>query len=349
MRIRVGAVGLRPALAVHATVALAGAGAEVVPLPATRSGDAPGSSSEPAGDATTAAVHLVLVDGAGPLDPASLGHAVDGAVPCVVVHLPGEQGPARALAAALSAAAVVELPAAADWLAARVAPGTPTGPGPAGGCGALVLVGATGGAGTSTLAIAAAAAGGDCLLVDADPASPGLDLPLGLTEVPGARWPAIPSSADPLDAASLRAALPTVGGLGLLTGTPPDPADARVPAVVAVGRRHFDHVVVDAGRALPGWLTPDDVVVVVAPATLAGVVGARRVLVGHAGGRAVLALRETPWLDPGAVAGELGVERLLVLPRLRGIAEATECGDLLGGRGGRALHRLGAQAWAVAA
>lgn len=349
MRIRVGAVGLRPALAVHATAALAGAGAEVVPMPAARSGDVPGSSSESAGDGTTAAVHLVLVDGAGPLDPAWPGHPVDGAVRCVVVHLPGEQDRARALATALSAAAVVELPAAADWLAARVAPGTPTEPSPAGRCGALVVVGATGGAGTSTLAIAAAAAGGDCLLVDADPATTGLDLPLGLTEAPGARWPAIPTSADPLDAASLRAALPAVGGLHVLTGGPRDPADARVSAVVAVGRRHFDHVVVDAGRAVPGWLTTDDVVVVVAPATLAGVVGARRVLVGRPGGRAVLALRETPWLDPGAVAGELGVERLLVLPRLRRVAEATECGDLLGGRGGRALHRLGAQAWAVAA
>jgi hypothetical protein len=346
MGVRVGAMGLRPALAGHAAAALAPLGARVVPWPGRPAGD---------GASAVASLALLLFDGGAELAPSggaalagrdpSLDSLVSGsgdAVPRVVVHLPGEAIPAGAVAAAVGAVAVVELPTAGGWLSGAVAQREVAGPP------ALVVVGAVGGAGTSTVAIAAAAAATDCLLVDADPATTGLDLPLGMTELPGARWPAIPSSADPLDPASLRAALPALGEGSVLTGEGVDADDPRVTAVVQVARPHFGHVVVDAGRVLPAWVGPADPVVVVAPATLAGVVGARRVVLARSPGPLVLAIRETPWLEPEAIAAELGLAGCLVLPTLRRVAEASQCGDLLGGRGGRALRRLGEQVWQAA-
>jgi hypothetical protein len=333
MGVRVGALGLRPALAGHAEAALRPVGAQVVPLPAVPGWEGP---------LAVGSLALVLLDGgAGDggsrLDPHS-GEAGE-PVPRVVVHLPGEGLRAGALAAAVGARAVVELPTAGTWLAGALASREPARPP------ALVVVGAVGGAGASTLAIAAAAAATDCLLVDADPATTGLDLPLGMTELPGARWTGIPTSADPLDPASLRAALPTVAGCAVLTGEGLGQDDPRVAAVVQVARRSHEHVVVDAGRALPAWLGPTDPVVVLAPATLAGVVGARRLVLARGAGPLVLAIRETPWLEPAAIAAELGLPDCLVVPALRRVAEASQCGDLLGGRPGRAVRRLGAQVW----
>ncbi|MCU0301046.1 MAG: hypothetical protein MUF35_05505 [Candidatus Nanopelagicales bacterium] len=338
MRVRVGVLGLRPGLAVHAVAAVAAAGAQVVPL-AGPEGDGPAALAPMAlTPAEAVDLDLVLLDGG---LPQAVQLAPPLAVPRLVVHLPGEHAQASRIASALAGRAVVELPSAAAWLAQQVAPAAPV-------PGALVVVGAVGGAGASTLAIAAAAAAGaDCLLVDADPRSTGLDLPLGMTELPGARWPAIPASDAPLVAESLRAALPRAGGVALLAGPPACASDPRVAAVVAVGRRHFPAVVVDAGRDVPSWVTPADEVVVVAPATLAGLIGVRRLL--EAAPRAPLvAVRPSAWLGADAVAAELGVHRVLDIPSMRRVAEAAECGDVLAGRVGRELRRLGARTWTAA-
>lgn len=77
----------------------------------------------------------------------------------------------------------------------------------------IAVVGAVGGAGTSTFAAALARLSpGPVTLIDADPASGGLDLLLGIEDVPGARWPDLLLGENPgglIDAGDLRAALPT--------------------------------------------------------------------------------------------------------------------------------------------
>ncbi len=274
------------------------------------------------------------------------------AAPVVVLCRAGEGPAAREAAVALGCAHVVELPLGAPWLVSQLAPQR--------GSAVLGVVGAVGGVGATTVAIACAlGAGPDCLLVDADPDSPGLDLPLGIPEGQGVRWSAIPDSPDPLDPSSLRSALPQVGGVrvvtgsgiesGLAAGTGPlgAPGRGRVAGVLGVGRAEFAHTVVDAGRGRvsPGLIGPRDAVALVLPATLAGVVAGRRVLADLTAGQVVVLLRPTGWLPADEVAEQLGVPVALEIPRLRRAAELADCGDLLSGRTGRALRTLGEQVW----
>jgi secretion/DNA translocation related CpaE-like protein len=275
-----------------------------------------------------------------------------GGVPVVVLCRPGEGQWAREAAVAAGCAHVVELPLGAPWLLSQLAPDR--------GSAVLGIVGAVGGVGATTIAIGCAVgAGPDCLLVDADPDSSGLDLPLGIPEGAGVRWSEIPDTPDPLDPVSLRSALPQVGGLtvvtgsgigsGLASGDGPGtlPGPGRVAGVLGVGRAEFTRTVVDAGRGrLPaGVLGPGDPVVLVLPATLAGVVAGRRALDGLAARQVVVLLRPTGWLPPADVAEQLGVPVAFEVPRLRRAAELADCGDLLSGRTGRALRTLGEQVW----
>lgn len=262
----------------------------------------------------------------------------------VVIHRSGEAERAVELASAISAAHVVELPTAAAWLQARLRPLDPTP--------VLAVVGAVGGVGASTVAIACAAgAGPGCLLVDADPRSPGLDLPLGVADGEGARWSAFPDSSEPLVSESVRAALPIVEGISLLTGSLPEPFGNRVTSVLDVGRRAFPRVVLDCGRDIgTAALAGGDAAVVVVPATLAGVVSARRVLdelatSGISTDRIVLALRPSGWLPREQVVGHLGDLACVEVPKLPRIGELADCGDLLSGRTGHRLRRLGAALW----
>lgn len=77
----------------------------------------------------------------------------------------------------------------------------------------IAVAGAVGGAGASTFAAALARLSPEPVtLVDADPASGGLDLLLGIEDTPGARWPDLllgENSGGLIDAGDLRAALPT--------------------------------------------------------------------------------------------------------------------------------------------
>ena len=228
MGVRIGLVGQRADLAVEVAALAARAGASVVSLGPDEVSHAVGGQMQ---------VDLVLVDvavvGAGALgDPGGLG------VPAWADRIggdpaPGEQGwgsrtptplegriragclssscaaPgegqwAREAAVAVGCAHVVELPLGAPWLVSQLAPDR--------GSAVLGIVGAVGGVGATTIAIGCAVgAGPDCLLVDADRDSPGLDLPLGIPEGAGVRWSEIPDTSDPLDAGSLRSALPQVG------------------------------------------------------------------------------------------------------------------------------------------
>ena len=260
-------------------------------------------------------------------------------LPLVLVHRGDERDPARELAARLGARHLVELPAGAAWL------GEQLGARPS--VARLAVVGATGGAGATTVAIACAAgADSDCLLVDADPWSAGLDLPLGIPDDDGARWTSIPDAAAPLVADSVRAALPVVDGVTVLTGPLPDPMGARLGAVLEVGRAAFARTVVDLGRdvtALPGSLV--DGVVVVCPATLPGVVSTRRLVGALPAQRLLVAVRATGWLPVGEVAEQLGGVPIVEVGRMPRAAELADCADLLSGRTGRTLRRLGQRIW----
>jgi hypothetical protein len=185
-----------------------------------------------------------------------------------------------------------------------------------------------------------------CLLVDADPCSTGLDLPVGIPDGQGARWSSIPAGAGALVADSLRASLPRIGELCVLTGPIAAPAEPRIGAVLRTGRADFASTVLDVGRGVaPAGLGARDAVAVVTPATLAGVVGSHRVVAGLPTRRIVLAVRPTGWLPPDEVAAQVGVERFVEVPTVRGLAERMDCGDVLVGRTGRALRRIGRDVW----
>ncbi len=339
MGVRIGLLAARADLAVEVAGAAARAGA------ALHTG---------AGWADMAGLDLVLVDVAagarGLGDPGQVAPLMhDGGVGSVVVVCRAEEvAGAQTLAESLAARHVVELPAGAGWLARQLAP--------AGRSGVLAVLGAVGGVGASTVAIACAAAAGTegsepgsrSLLVDADPRSPGLDLPLGIAEDDGVRWPGVPDGRSPLDPESLRSALPTVGPVAVLTGALADPGPERIAAVTAVGRAVYARTVLDLGRGpVPaGVLSPPDTVALVVPATVAGVVAARRVRCELPVDDMLVLVRPTGWLPVSEVAAQLGPGPVLEVPRLSRAAELADCGDLLSGRTGRALRRLGAEVWA---
>ncbi len=272
---------------------------------------------------------------------ASGGTSPNGGVgpPVVVAHRTGERDQARLVAARLAADHVVELPLGATWLAAQLQPASPAP--------LLAVIGAAGGIGTTTLAIACAASvAPDCLLVDADPGSAGLDLPLGIGDDVGGRWNAIPETDGPLVADSVRAALPTVEGISVLTG--PVPRHGSRPArILEVGRSAFRHTVVDLGRAIEtSPIGAGDAVVVLCPATLPGVVATRRVLADLPTERALVAVRPTGWLAVSEVSDQLGGVPIVEVGRISRLGELADCADLLSGRSGRALRKLGHSVWA---
>lgn len=260
-----------------------------------------------------------------------------GAAACIVVHLGGEALAARSAAEEVGADHVVELPAGGSWLAQRLVPARPRP--------ILAVLGAVGGAGATTVSIACAAgAGPDCLLVDADPLSVGMDLALGLPEATTGRWSAVPQTTQPLVEESFRAAFPVLQDVTVVTGPSPAASDDRVANVLRVGREHFRRTVVDLGRE-PSAVAAGDLVVIVAPATLAGVVASRRLLDRLPTDRVLVGVRPTAWLSARDAGEQLGVA-FRELPRLARAAEMADCGDLLGGRTGRAMRHLGGQIWA---
>lgn len=346
MAVQIGLVGQRADLALEVASLASRAGASVTAL------DPFDGLQAASGDGPAPDVDLVLVDAVAGAATAVRVAASPPGVPVVVICRAGEVDGAREAALRLGSAHVVELPAGAPWLVSQLAPEP--------GAAVLGVVGAVGGVGTTTVAIACAVgAGSDCLLVDADPDSPGLDLPLGIPEGAGARWSQIPDTPDPLDPASLRSALPQVGAVSVVTGSGIGsrtateggrvgaPGSGRVAGILGVGRSEFGRTVVDAGRGAPpvGLLGPADALALVLPATLAGVVAGRRVLADIATHQVVVLLRPSGWLPADEVAAQLGVPAVLEVPRLRRAAELADCGDLLTGRTGRALCQLGAQVW----
>jgi secretion/DNA translocation related CpaE-like protein len=117
------------------------------------------------------------------------------------------------------------------------------------------LLPGAGGAGASTLAVAlaviAARRGLQTVLLDADPLSGGLDLPLGLESAPGLRWPDVPPGPGRWPAGLLGAALPEIAGVRVLTCARDDAVPLRGPtagAAVDAAAREADLVVLDLPR-----------------------------------------------------------------------------------------------------
>ena len=341
MGVRIGLVGRRADLAVEVASLAARVGAVVVSLETIDAG-----STAPGGP-TREGVDLLLLD-ADTAGGARAPFVGPHRVPMAVICRADEVQAAQAAADRLACQHVVELPLGAAWLEEHVA--APTG------SGLLGVVGAVGGVGATTVAIACAmAAGPGSLLVDADPDSPGLDLALGIAEGKGVRWPQIPDSVAPLDAESLRAALPHIAGVTVVTG--PGTGDPRtagggptagqLAGVLGVGRAEFARTVVDLGRGTGTCrlVGPADTTALVVPASLAGVVSGRRILERLEVGRVVVMVRPSSWLPTTDVAEQLGIGAVLEIPSLRRAAEMADCGDLLAGRTGRALRELGEQVW----
>lgn len=119
----------------------------------------------------------------------------------------------------------------------------------------LAIVGGCGGAGATTLAAAVAVTAGRrglrSMLIDGDPLGGGIELVLGTEHYEGSRWPALLNAAGRVSASALRAALPSVDGLAVLswdrsdvTALPPE----AMRSVLGAAQRSSDLVVVDLPR-----------------------------------------------------------------------------------------------------
>lgn len=119
----------------------------------------------------------------------------------------------------------------------------------------LAFVGGCGGAGATTLAAAVAVTGSRrglrTMLIDGDPLGGGIDLALGNETGDGLRWPGLLNAAGRVSAAALRAALPVVDGLAVLSwdrsevaALPPE----AMRSVLGAAQRSSDLVVVDLPR-----------------------------------------------------------------------------------------------------
>jgi secretion/DNA translocation related CpaE-like protein len=120
------------------------------------------------------------------------------------------------------------------------------------------VLGGCGGAGASVLAAALALTavrqGDPALLVDLDVLGGGVDLLLGLEDDGGLRWPDLAGSAGRLAASALRAALPAVQGVAVLSQgrrRGAEPSDDAICAVVEAGRAIGGVTVLDVPRYPP--------------------------------------------------------------------------------------------------
>jgi secretion/DNA translocation related CpaE-like protein len=136
----------------------------------------------------------------------------------------------------------------------------------------------------SGLALAAANRRLRVLLVDGDPLGGGIDLTLGAEDTAGLRWPDLMGTSGRVSAPTLRAALPEIKQLAVLSWDRGDllsvPAEL-MRAVVTAGQRGGDLVVVDLPRRLDAAaeeaLVRSTCTLLVVPAEVRAVASAARV------------------------------------------------------------------------
>lgn len=181
---------------------------------------------------------------------------------------------------------VVFLPDAQSWLVDRLVDATE---GAQGRAPIVCVMGGRGGAGATALAVAlaitAVGSGRRALLVDADPLGGGIDLALGGEDIAGLRWPDLATATGRVSPGSLRAALPVVDELVVLSWDRGDTLSVPAPAMASVlsaGQRGSDLVVVDLPRHLDEAallaLTRCDVALLVVPAEVRACAAATRMV-----------------------------------------------------------------------
>ncbi|MFD6398391.1 septum site-determining protein Ssd [Nocardia sp. NPDC060249] len=236
----------------------------------------------------------------------------------------------------------------------------------------VAVVGAGGGAGASTLAAATALRGAarrvrrDTVLIDGAPLDGGIDLVLGMENVPGLRWPDLIIEDGRVSAAALHNALPVgAPGLAVLSCGRARPAigvgparsradtasvghafaglaPAAVRAVIESGRDAGDLVVCDVscerGPAADAMLDAADLVVLVVPARLRSIAAAEVVsaYLGERNPNRGLVVRGPA---PGGLRGA-EVAELLGLPLLAAVRGQAGLASRLE-RGGLSVRRRG--------
>lgn len=252
-------------------------------------------------------------------------------------------------ATAVGAERVVSLPAGAVALVEQFAEHAEA----RNGDGVVVAVaGAGGGAGATTLAAATALRGAarglrrDTVLIDGAPLDGGIDLVLGMENVPGLRWPDLVIEDGRVSASALHNALPAAGaGLAVLSCGRSRPASGRSPteltpaavrAVIESGRAAGDLVVCDVsgerGAAADAMLDAADLVVLVVPARLRSIAAAELVS-AHLGernpNRGLIVRGPAPGGLRGAEVAELlGLPLLAAVRGQAGLASRLERGGL---------------------
>lgn len=183
----------------------------------------------------------------------------------------------------------------------------------------IAVVGGNGGAGASTFAAVLAAAAERAVLVDLDPVGGGLDVLLGIEQVPGARWSGLQVDGGRLDPQLLDDGLPWWHAVPVLAADTTPPATAVVPLLDAAAV--LGTVVVDLPRvdtpARAAALRCASFVVIVAVAEVRELAAARAVLGTLPGLATGVVLRAGSVADRDA-ARHLGAPLVASLPRPAG-------------------------------
>ena len=184
-----------------------------------------------------------------------------------------------------------------------------------------VLAG-SGGIGASSFAAtlaAVAARDRECVLIDLEPVSGGIDVLLGIEDEPGVRWSGLRLDGGRLDPQLLADGLPRWASAAVLAAdTVPEP-DA-VSQLIGVARE-LGPVVVDLGRfASPSRQAAVELcslIVVMARSDVAGVTAARSVVASARPGSCGVLVRRTPGgARPAQVARLLDVPLIGALPAI---------------------------------
>lgn len=238
----------------------------------------------------------------------------------------------------LGAEHVVALPDAERWLIDRLAD---SGEGPTRGGRIIAVVGAGAGAGASTFAatfaVVAASRSLRVLLIDADPTGGGLDVLLGIEDVPGVRWSDLAESRGRIGVDSLGGALPVVQGVAVLSWGRTGPltlAAEGMSAVLDAGTRGYDLVIVDTPRHVDAItdlvLSRADETLLVTTNRVRSVAAVVRML-SALDGRCVspsLIVREVPkGVVDGAVLSALGAPVVARLPASHAVAARADDGE----------------------
>lgn len=257
----------------------------------------------------------------------------------VIVGLDSDDAPVWDVAVEIGADTVVFLPDAQTWLVDRFAQSV---------SGAehrgvtVAVLGGRGGAGATTLAAAlavtAARMGQRALLVDGDPLGGGIDLALGGEDTAGLRWPDLAVTAGRVDGSALRAALPEVHQLMVLSWDRGDRlkvAPAAMRSVLTAAAASSDVVVIDLPRqvdpATEMALDAADVTLLVVPAEVRATAAASRVAVAVSliarDLRAVVRGPSPAGLTGRLVADTLGLPLAGYVKAEPGLERAMECGE----------------------